>query len=113
MLTRIAIVGSGPSGLYTAKYLLDGHPSLRIDFFEKLCTPFGLVRYGIAPDHQDAKNVATTLTPVLASERVRFFGNVEFGTSVHLEFLQKRYSAIVFASGNPTRYIRFKSLYVR
>lgn len=67
---RVAIVGSGPSALYTAKYLLEGSPSLHIDILEKLCTPYGLVRYGVAPDHQEAKNVTKTLEDVLKSQRV-------------------------------------------
>ena len=99
MIHRIAIVGSGPSGLYTAKYLLERVPSVRIDVFEKLCTPFGLVRYGIAPDHQEAKNVASTLQAVLEAPQVRFFGNTEFGGRLTPDYLRKHYSGVVLASG--------------
>ena len=98
---RIAIIGSGPSGLYTAKYLLEKIPALRIDVFEKLCTPFGLVRYGIAPDHQEAKNVTTTLQTVLESPNVKFYGNVEFGgDKLTVDYLRTHYSGVVLASGD-------------
>ena len=100
MIHRIAIIGSGPSGLYTAKYLLEKLPTLRIDVFEKLCTPFGLVRYGIAPDHQEAKNVVVTLQAVLESPNVKFYGNVEFGSDrLTMNYLQTHYSGVVLASG--------------
>lgn len=95
---RVAIVGSGPSGLYVAKYLLECK-GIAIDIFDKLCTPFGLVRYGVAPDHQEAKNVTATFDAVLSHERVRFLGNVEYGKQLHLEEMKRKYSGIVFAAG--------------
>jgi adrenodoxin-NADP+ reductase len=76
---HIAIVGTGPSGFYTAKYCLDLHPTVRVDLFERLPTPYGLVRAGVAPDHPEVKTVEETFLGVANSPRVRFFGNVEVG----------------------------------
>jgi adrenodoxin-NADP+ reductase len=75
--TRIAIVGSGPAGFYTAKYLLEKNPAVHVDLIEKLPVPYGLVRYGVAPDHPEVKSVQETFAKVAANERFRFFGNVE------------------------------------
>lgn len=77
LIPYIAIVGSGPSGFYSAKYLLEKHSDLHVDMYDKLPTPFGLVRYGVAPDHPEVKSVETTFTEVATSPRFRYFGNVE------------------------------------
>ena len=74
---HVAIVGSGPSGFYTAKYLLDKDESLHIDMIEKLPVPYGLVRFGVAPDHPEVKSVQETFAEVAQNPRVRFFGNVQ------------------------------------
>eukprot|EP01036_Dinobryon_divergens_P023512 gene23512-31863_t len=72
---HIAIVGGGPSGFYTAKYLLDR--DIKVDLYEKLPTPYGLVRFGVAPDHSDVKSVTSTFLQVANNSNFRFYGNVE------------------------------------
>ncbi len=97
---RIAIVGAGPSGLYTAAALLaQADDELAIDIFDRLPTPFGLLRYGVAPDHASIKAVATTLARVFEAPRVRFLGLVEFGRDVTASELVSAYDAVVYAVG--------------
>jgi ferredoxin/flavodoxin---NADP+ reductase len=96
---RIAVVGSGPSGLYTVAALVaSGHP-LRVDVIDRLPTPYGLVRYGVAPDHATMKTVTRVLAKPFAHERVRFVGNVEVGRDIAHEELAACYDAVVYASG--------------
>eukprot|EP00605_Chrysophyceae_sp_TOSAG23-4_P001381 GSChrysophyteH1.ASY1.ANO1.1501.1 assembled CDS len=101
---HIAIVGSGPSGFYTAKYLLEKDPELHVDLIEKMPVPFGLVRYGVAPDHPEVKSVQETFTKVAASPRFRFFGNAHAPATnvVSVDELQKAYRAVVLACGAET-----------
>ena len=99
-MRRIAIVGAGPSGFYTAKYLLEKNASLLIDIVEKLPVPYGLVRFGVAPDHQEVKGVVDTFKQILSHERVRYLGGVEVGgKGVSLEQLRNSYSGVVLAYG--------------
>ena len=77
---RIAIVGSGPAAFYTAQHLLQHDPVPRIDMFEKLPAPFGLVRYGVAPDHAKIKSVTAVYEKLAADERFRLFANVDYGS---------------------------------
>lgn len=98
---RFAIVGSGPAGLYAAGHLLDNRElSVEVDFFERLPTPWGLVRSGVAPDHDDKKKIADRLFDfTLRDHRVRFFGNVTVGQDVEVGELAQWYDAVVFAHG--------------
>ncbi|CAH8642205.1 unnamed protein product [Heterobilharzia americana] len=96
---QICIVGSGPSAFYTAQTLLKNHAGVHIDMFEKLPAPFGLVRYGVAPDHPEVKNVINTFTEVAKNPRFSFLGNVCIGRDVKLRELQEAYTAIVWAYG--------------
>src|SRR6516164_7801968 len=96
---RLCIIGSGPAGCYLADQLLRLVQDARIDVLEKLPVPFGLVRYGVAPDHQGTKAVARVLDRTLARDRVRFFGNVEVGRDVTLDELRGMYHAVVLATG--------------
>ena len=94
------IVGSGPSGFYTAKYLLKKVPDIRISIIDELPTPFGLVRYGVAPDHADTKNVIHDFTDnVLSDDRVSYFGNVKVHKNISLRELQSMYDAVVLSYG--------------
>ncbi len=95
----IAIIGSGPAGCYLAEHLLRLLPDARIDILEKLPVPFGLVRYGVAPDHQNTKAVSRVLDRTLSRDRVRFFGNVEVGRDATLHELRAMYHAVVLATG--------------
>ena len=95
----IGIVGSGPSGMFAAKYLLRRYPSVHVDILDKLPVPFGLVRYGVAPDHQDTKNVANDFDRTLRMPGIRFMGRVHVGRDIALNVLRKCYSAIILAYG--------------
>ncbi|MCD6671684.1 MAG: FAD-dependent oxidoreductase [Burkholderiaceae bacterium] len=100
-MKHVAIVGSGPAGCYLADQLLRLVPDAQVDIVERLPVPFGLVRYGVAPDHQGTKAVSRLLDRVLARDRLRFFGNVEVGRDVRLEELRELYDAVVLATGAP------------
>ena len=78
---HVAVVGSGPAGFYLSQQLLKKDLNIQIDIYEKLPVPFGLVRYGVAPDHPDVKNVESTFTKVAQNDRVKFIGNVTLGES--------------------------------
>ena len=96
---HIAIIGSGPSAFYTCQGLLNSIEGATIDIIEKLPAPFGLVRYGVAPDHQKTKNIIKLFSKILDNEKVSFFGNIDVGKDVSLEFISNNYDAVVLASG--------------
>ncbi|XP_064600487.1 NADPH:adrenodoxin oxidoreductase, mitochondrial-like [Liolophura sinensis] len=96
---KICVVGSGPAGFYTAQYILKGHSSVEVDIYEKLPVPFGLVRFGVAPDHPDVKNVINTFTQTAKNERCRFLGNVTVGRDVSVSELLHAYTAVVLSYG--------------
>lgn len=100
-MPHIAIIGSGPAGCYLADHLLRLAPAAQIDVIERLPVPFGLVRYGVAPDHQGTKAVVRVLDRVLARERIGFFGNLEVGRDLKLDELRALYDAVVLATGAP------------
>lgn len=96
----VAIVGSGPSGFYAAGALLDqDRAAVRIDMYERLPTPWGLVRSGVAPDHPKIKSVSAVYAKIAAHESFRFFGNVDVGADVTHEELTSRYDAVIYAVG--------------
>lgn len=98
---RIAIIGSGPSGFYAAEELLSQNKlHVEIDMFDRLPTPFGLVRGGVAPDHQKIKNVTQVYEKTASRNGFRFFGNVEFGKEIFLEDLRRCYHSAIFAVGS-------------
>jgi ferredoxin--NADP+ reductase len=100
--TRIAVIGSGPAGFYTAGHLLkDSAGNVEVDMLERLPTPWGLVRSGVAPDHPKIKSVTRVYEKTAAHPRFRFFGNVTFGEHVSHEDLLAHYHAIVYATGSP------------
>ena len=97
---RVAIVGSGPAGFYTADHILKHEGThAEVDMFDRLPTPYGLVRFGVAPDHPKIKSVIRVYEKTAARPEFRFFGNVEVGRDVTDEELRDRYHAIVFAYG--------------
>jgi ferredoxin/flavodoxin---NADP+ reductase len=97
---RVAVVGSGPSGLFAADELLQrSDVAAQIDVIDRLPTPYGLVRYGVAPDHPKIKSIVRTLQRVLESPRVRFLGGVDFGVHLGRDDLRKHYDAVVYATG--------------
>jgi ferredoxin--NADP+ reductase len=96
----VAIVGSGPSGFYAADALLKATGlTVRVDVFDRLPTPYGLVRGGVAPDHQKIKAVIAVYEKVAFDPRVRFFGNVKLGRDLTVEDLRARYDQVVYAVG--------------
>ena len=99
MTHRVAIVGAGPSGFYAADGLLRARPDLRIDLIDRLPTPFGLVRAGVAPDHQGTKAIVRQFDRLLAQPDVRFAGNVEIGRDLSWDELQAGYDAVIVATG--------------
>ena len=100
---RVAIIGSGPAGSYAAGHLLRHTDSeLHVDLYERLPTPWGLVRAGVAPDHPKIKSVTNLYERTAEHPRLRLFANVEFGRHVTLDDLRRHYNAIVYAVGTPT-----------
>ena len=98
----IAVVGSGPAGVFVVEAVLKAHPDARVDVFERLPAPYGLLRYGVAPDHLKIKSLVLGFAKVMSNPRVRFFGNVELGRDLHVDDLRMRYDAIVYAVGAPS-----------
>jgi ferredoxin--NADP+ reductase len=100
---KIAIVGAGPAGYFTAQALQNSQTedlTFQVDMIERLPTPWGLVRSGVAPDHPKIKTVAKVFEKVAAEPGFRLFGNVELGTDVNLEDITSRYDAVVMATGS-------------
>ncbi|WP_179872620.1 FAD-dependent oxidoreductase [Microcella indica] len=98
---RLAIVGAGPAGIYAADLLLkhDRAFEVSIDLFEQLPAPYGLVRYGVAPDHPRIKGIVNALREVLDSGDIRVFGNVRYGADITLDDLKRHYHAVIFSTG--------------
>ena len=98
---RLAIVGAGPAGIYAADILLKAEKNfdVSIDLFEQLPAPYGLVRYGVAPDHPRIKGIITALREVLDTGRIRLFGNVLYGQDITLADLKAHYNAVIFSTG--------------
>ncbi|XP_042913087.1 NADPH:adrenodoxin oxidoreductase, mitochondrial isoform X2 [Parasteatoda tepidariorum] len=95
---KICIIGSGPAGFYTAQNLLKSEV-VEVDIFEKLPAPYGLIRYGVAPDHPEIKNVITSFNKVAEYKYCNFYGNVNIGQDITIEELSKAYHGIVLAYG--------------
>jgi len=100
---RVAVVGSGPAGFYTAEHLFKREGlTVTVDMFERLPMPFGLVRFGVAPDHQKIKGSTRAFERIASRPEFRLFGNVDFGVHISLEDLQRHYHLICFATGAQT-----------
>ena len=101
-MRHIAIIGSGPAGYYTAEAAgKQWEDDARIDVFDKLPVPYGLIRTGVAPDHQSIKGVARRYEKTALSDNVRFVGNVTVGKDISVAELQDLYDAVIFATGAP------------
>jgi ferredoxin--NADP+ reductase len=97
---HVAVIGSGPAGIYAAEAMVkQAQGGVQIDVFDRLPTPYGLVRYGVAPDHTSIKSIARYLQRVLEHPGVRFLGGVEFGKDVTREELLECYDAVIYATG--------------
>ncbi|SER26803.1 ferredoxin--NADP+ reductase [Actinokineospora terrae] len=99
---RVAVVGAGPAGIYTVDALIKSGAEVSVDLFERMPAPFGLIRYGVAPDHPRIKGIVDALHRVLDKPGVRLFGNIDYGGDVKLDELRQFYDAVVFATGAVT-----------
>jgi ferredoxin--NADP+ reductase len=100
---RVAVIGSGPAAFYAAESLFK-HTDIvvEVDMFDRLPSPHGLVRYGVAPDHPKIKTVTRAYDAIAGHQRFRFFGNVEFGRHLALDDLRRHYHQVLFATGAQT-----------
>ncbi len=96
---RVGVIGAGPAGIYAADILCKSDPGVTVDIFDRLPTPYGLIRYGVAPDHPRIKQIIVALHKVLTNPRIAFFGNVHVGVDVKLDELSEFYDAIIVATG--------------
>jgi ferredoxin--NADP+ reductase len=96
---RVAVVGAGPAGIYAADILTKSDPDATVDIFDRLPTPYGLIRYGVAPDHPRIKQIIVALHQVMENPRIAFFGNVAVGTDVKIDELRQFYDAVIVATG--------------
>ena len=96
---RVAVIGAGPAGIYAADILTKSEVDVTIDILDRDPTPFGLIRYGVAPDHPRIKEIIKALKRVLSHDDIRFFGNVNYGADLKLDHLQQFYDAVIFATG--------------
>ncbi len=100
---RVAIIGAGPAGFYAAERLFkETDLVIEVDLFDRLPTPFGLVRNGVAPDHQKIKSVTAAFDRIAANPRFRFFGNVELGRDISVDDLKNYYHQIIYSTGAQT-----------
>src|ERR1041384_8138104 len=99
---RVAVVGSGPAGFYAAGALLSADPPAEVDMIERLPTPWGLVRLGVAPDHPKLKTVSRAFEKIADRPGFRFLGNVEVGRDIEHADLMRLYDAVVYAVGAQT-----------
>ena len=97
---RVAVVGSGPAGFYAAGGLLDAEEPIEVDMIERLPTPWGLVRLGVAPDHPKLKSVSRAYEKIAVKPGFRFFGNVDVGRDLTHSDLVRLYDAVVYAVGS-------------
>ncbi|MEX3510504.1 FAD-dependent oxidoreductase [Kocuria carniphila] len=102
---RVAVIGAGPAGIYAADMLTkseavrEGELDVSVDLYDRYPTPFGLIRYGVAPDHPRIKGIITALRSILGRGDIRFFGNVEYGKDLTLGDFMAHYDAVIFATG--------------
>ncbi|MEY2675745.1 MAG: hypothetical protein RL102_1011 [Actinomycetota bacterium] len=96
---RVAIIGAGPAGIYAGNILKNQHPEVTIDLFDSLPAPYGLIRYGVAPDHPRIKGIVNSLHEMLSEGSIRFFGNVTFGRDLTIDDIREHYHAVIFATG--------------
>ncbi|OXM71344.1 FAD-dependent oxidoreductase [Amycolatopsis vastitatis] len=92
-------MGAGPAGIYAADILDKSDADVSIDLFERMPAPFGLIRYGVAPDHPRIKGIVTALEKVLSKPNIRLLGNIDYGTDIKLDELREFYDAVIFSTG--------------
>ena len=99
---RVAVIGSGPAGLYTADELCRQHGDVLVDVIDRLPCPYGLLRYGVAPDHLKMKSLESALRRIMERPEVRFLGGIDLGSDLGAEDLPEHYDAVVYATGAGT-----------
>ena len=99
MSLSVAIIGSGPAAFYTADALVKSDSECRIDIIERLPCPYGLIRFGVAPDHEKTKNVMRAFAKTASHENVNYYGNVGVGKDIGLNEIRELYDAVVLAVG--------------
>jgi NADPH-dependent glutamate synthase beta subunit-like oxidoreductase len=103
-MRQVAVIGSGPAGYYSAEALQKHYgEEVRIDMIDRMPVPYGLIRFGVAPDHQSIKAVSRRYEKVALSDNVRFVGNVCVGRDVSIPELLELYDAVILATGAPAR----------
>ncbi|WP_163509383.1 FAD-dependent oxidoreductase [Fodinicola acaciae] len=98
---RVAVIGAGPAGIYAADALTSSDLPVTVDVYDKLPAPYGLVRYGVAPDHPKIQSISEKLRLILERDEVRFFGNVAIGDDLTLDDVRRHYDAVLFSTGIP------------
>lgn len=96
---RVAVVGAGPAGIYASDLLVKSGEDVKIDLFERMPAPFGLIRYGVAPDHPRIKGIVNSLHRILEKPEIRLLGNIEIGKDILVDELRQFYDAIIFSTG--------------
>ncbi|KPH74430.1 pyridine nucleotide-disulfide oxidoreductase, partial [Corynebacterium ulcerans] len=96
---RVAIIGAGPAGIYASDLLVKSEVDVKIDLFERMPAPFGLIRYGVAPDHPRIKGIIKSLHNVLDKPEIRLLGNIDVGKDITIDELRQYYDAIIFSTG--------------
>ena len=96
---RLAIIGSGPAGFYSAGRVMREHNDCKIDMYERLPVPYGLVRYGVAPDHPEVKNCQERFEEIASAPNFEFIGNIDIGNDISFKALKPHYDAILFTYG--------------
>ena len=96
---RVAVIGAGPAGIYASDLLIKSGIEVEVDLFERMPAPFGLIRYGVAPDHPRIKGIVNSLHAVMEKPQLRFLGNIDIGATVSVDELRQFYHAIVFSTG--------------
>jgi ferredoxin--NADP+ reductase len=96
---RVAVVGAGPAGIYASDILTKQDPTVTVDIYDRMPTPYGLIRYGVAPDHPRIKQIIVALHRVMDEKRITFTGNVHVGVDIKLDEMRQFYDAIIFATG--------------
>merc|ERR1719334_2298216 len=98
-IPQIAVVGAGPAGFYAAQHISKALPDSTIDIYEKLPVPFGLVRFGVAPDHPEVKNCISSFSKTATKSNVNFIGNTALGRDISLDHLRANYHAVLLTYG--------------
>ena len=96
---RVAVIGAGPAGIYASDLLMKSDTPVEIDLYERMPAPFGLIRYGVAPDHPRIKGIVNALHKVMEKDELRLLGNIAVGEDVTVDELREFYDAVVFSTG--------------